>query len=142
MLELCPLQSYVDRLRLRGRELCVCLFHVGPRDDPGIVLVLRQRRGALVGVDGLIEERQLGVERPQLEVVGGELGAERQPRALQITDRGLRRRRSGGDGPPYPPPQIRLPRGTEAHRVVGERPARPAGWARARSRCESPTCSP
>jgi hypothetical protein len=55
MLELCALQPNIDGLCLRRRQLCVGLIHVGPRNDPRVVLIARQCCRTLVGIDRFIE---------------------------------------------------------------------------------------
>ena len=70
MLELRTLQLQIDGLRAGGFQLRLGLRDVGACDDSGGILVLRQRVRALIGVDGLIEQLVLGVERSQLKVVG------------------------------------------------------------------------
>ena len=104
MFELRPLQPDVDGLCLRGGELRVGLLDVRTRDDARIVLVASQRCGTLVGLDRLIEEVQLGVERARLKVVDRKFGAEAQTSILEITSRGLRRGTSGGYTRPDPSP--------------------------------------
>src|ERR1700733_3622916 len=73
MFELCAVAAYRGELRPGVLPLRVGLIHVGGSRDSFLVAVLRELMGAVVDLDGVLEQRDSRVIAAQTEVVARQL---------------------------------------------------------------------
>src|SRR6185437_1782055 len=104
---------------LRVRELGLRLVDVAPDRDAGVVAVLGDGQGALVGRHGGAVERDLGVGLAQAEVVGGEFALRRQPGRGEVRGAGLGVGPGAFDRAADSAPDVGLPAGADAGAVLG-----------------------
>ena len=106
MLELRALHANVNILRLRGLKLRGRLLHLHLRRQPAGVAVGGKVQSLLIGHHGRVQQLLLGIQAPQLKVVGRQLGVNAQARGLQIRRAGLGARLGRGNIEPDAAPGV------------------------------------
>ena len=118
MLVLGASHAHVDALGAHGFELGAGLGHVCLGADSAGKATLGQIKLVFEIGDGSVEQRDLGVETAQLEVVGGHLGMEAEVYVCLVSGAGLGVGAGGFDGAADASPEVRLPTRLAAQRKV------------------------
>ena len=127
VLELRAGDAQIDRLRFRAAQLRLGLHDVDPADHARGVAVLRHPVRGIECFDRILEEVDRGVGHAQLEVVGRELGLQREPGGLEIRGARLLPGARGLDEAPDPSPHVDLPARVERDAVAVGNAARARG---------------
>ncbi|VTQ37451.1 Uncharacterised protein [Pseudomonas aeruginosa] len=110
------------------------LGHVGPGDDAGAVFVLGHLQRTLVGRHRVVEQADLFVHHPQLQVVLRQLRLLAEAHRGEVGGAGMQARLVGLQLPAQLAPEVDLPADTEVGRVAGADRARAAAAHRRASR--------
>ena len=84
MLQLRALNADIDGLRPRRFELGLSLGDIASRGDAGVVAIRGELGRTLEGLDRRSQQLAFGIERPQLEIIGGDLRVHAQSDTLEI----------------------------------------------------------
>ncbi len=118
VLQLGTLVLQVDGLGLGAFQLGAGLGHVGPGDDAGAVFVLGHLQRTLVGRHRVVEQADLFVHHPQLQVVLRQLRLLAEAHRGEVGGAGMQARLVGLQLPAQLAPEVDLPTDTEAGRVT------------------------